>query len=121
MITHLSKRSLLVIPFIAAIGFVACLQPSGANTNAADPSIFSIDHAMKMKRVSNIALSPDGEWVAYVVTRKDEKKDKQFKQIFMTSTDRATTLPMTASYTNASAPQWSPDGQFLSGKTRNGR
>jgi len=76
-------------------------------------SNLSIDHIMKMKTVNSLALSPEGDWIAYVVTRMDEKKDKRFSQIHMTSTDGKTTLPMTAVYMDASDPQWSPDGKYL--------
>ena len=113
MTSFLSTRFKTVIPLVVVSILVACVGQSGANTEDADPSVFSIDHIMKMKRVSNIATSPDGEWVAYVVTRMDEDKDKQYRQIFMTSADGETTLPMTAAYANASSPQWSPDGKYL--------
>jgi len=73
----------------------------------------SIDHIMKMKSVESLALSPDSKWIAYVVTRVDEEKDKKFSQIHITSIDSKTTLPMTAVYMNASDPQWSPDGKYL--------
>lgn len=73
----------------------------------------SIDHIMKMKSVKSLALSPDSKWIAYVVTRVDEEKDKKFSQIHITSIDGKSTLPMTAVYMNASDPQWSPDGKYL--------
>lgn len=73
----------------------------------------SIDHIMKMKSVESLALSPDSKWIAYVVTRVDEEKDKKFSQIHITSIDGKSTLPMTAVYMNASDPQWSPDGKYL--------
>ena len=73
----------------------------------------SIDHIMKMKSVQSLALSPDSKWIAYVVTRVDEEKDKKFSQIHITSIDGKSTLPMTAVYMNASDPQWSPDGKYL--------
>ena len=73
----------------------------------------SIDHIMKMKSVESLSLSPDSKWIAYVVTRVDEEKDKKFSQIHITSIDGKSTLPMTAVYMNASDPQWSPDGKYL--------
>ena len=110
MIFQNAKLGISVLVFA---GVVACGPSSGANPNQSGSTNFSIDHAMKMKEVNDIALSPDGQWVAYVVTRKDEDKDKQFSQIFMTSADGETTLPMTAPYANAGAPQWRPDGRYL--------
>jgi dipeptidyl aminopeptidase/acylaminoacyl peptidase len=51
--------------------------------------------------------------VAYVVRRDDEKKDKGFSQIWMTSVDGKTTLPLSASYANAGSPKWNPDGTTI--------
>ena len=77
------------------------------------PVSLSIDHLVGMQTPSDVQLSPDGNWVAYVVRRNDMKKDRSFSQIWMTSTDGKTTLPMTASYASASSPRWNPDGSTL--------
>lgn len=74
---------------------------------------FSIDHILGLKTPGSIAISPDGKWVAYVVSRLDEEEDKGFSQIWMTSSDGEVTIPMTASYAGAGSPQWSPDGAKL--------
>ncbi len=101
---------------ILSLGLILSVVSSAplAQSSKTSPDRFSIDHIMKMKRVSDIALSPDGTWVAYVVERMDEEEDKKYKQIYMSSMDGQTTLPMTASYANAGAPAWSPDGKYLS-------
>lgn len=113
MTQFFSICSKALISIIAALALTVSSQQAEAHTAEQDPAVFSIDHIMQMKTVSDIALSPDNAWVAYVVGRMDEDKDKQFKQIFMTSIDGKTTLPMSAAYANASSPQWSPDGQML--------
>jgi dipeptidyl aminopeptidase/acylaminoacyl peptidase len=74
---------------------------------------FTIDHILSIKAPSSITISPDGKWIAYVVSRIDEEKNKSFNQIWMTSVDGEVTIPMTASYTNAGSPQWNPDGSSL--------
>lgn len=100
-----SLRLLLVIFSILNLQLAHAEQDVSTN--------LSIDHIMKLKTVNSLALSPKGDWIAYVVTRMDEEKDKKFSQIHMTSTDGKTTLPMTAVYMDASDPQWSPDGKYL--------
>lgn len=84
-----------------------------ARATQAQTTNLSIDQIMQMKTVGSLALSPDNKWIAYVVTRIDEKEDKKFSQIHITSVDGKTTLPMTAVYLNASNPQWNPDGKSL--------
>ncbi|MCC3862230.1 S9 family peptidase [Pseudemcibacter aquimaris] len=74
---------------------------------------FGIDHILGIQTPSAVTVSPDGEWVAYVVSRNDEEEDKGYSQIWMTSVDGKTTIPMTASYLNAGSPQWNPDGSSL--------
>lgn len=104
-----------ILPFGIAIVASFC----GASVYAAQDeeghksAAFSIDHILNMQTPGDVQISPDGKWVAYVVRRNDEKKDKGFRQIWMTSTDGKTTLPMTASYANASSPRWNPDGTTL--------
>ena len=76
-------------------------------------TVLTIEHLVGMKAPRDVQLSPDGDWVAYVVSRNDKDKDRGFSQIWMTSTDGKTTLPMTASYASASSPRWNPDGSTL--------
>lgn len=87
--------------------------PAHADDHEEKSSVLTIDHLMQMKSIRDIQISPDGKWVAYVVRRIDEEKDKNFSQIWMSSVDGDVTLPMTASYTNASSPRWSPDSKTL--------
>lgn len=85
-------------------------SPAFADDAQSSDSAFTVDHLMSMKTVNDVNISPDGLWVAYVVRRMDEEKDKSFSQIWISSTDGKTRLPMTASYTSASSPRWSPNG-----------
>ncbi len=109
-----NTKKLVTSSILVALGTFALSATSAAQVNKTSPDRFSIDHIMQMKTVRDLTLSPDGNWVAYTVSRMDEDKDKRFKQIFISSIDGETTIPMTASYTNASSPQWSPDGKYLS-------
>lgn len=88
-------------------------SPAFADDEKASDSTFTVDHLMSLKTVSDVKISPDGLWVAYVVRRMDEEKDKSFSQIWMSSTDGKIRLPMTASYSSASSPRWSPNGTDL--------
>ena len=89
---------------------------SASSTALADDdksTVLTIEHLVGMKVPRDVQLSPEGDWVAYVVSRNDLEKDRGFTQIWMTSTDGKTTLPMTASYASASSPRWNPDGSTL--------
>lgn len=74
----------------------------------------SIDDLMALKSVGNPVVSPDGEWVAYVVSSRDLEEDESVSQIWMVSTSGGDPIPMTSTETSAGNPQWSPDNKFLS-------
>ena len=80
----------------------------------------TVDDLMALDSVSNPQLSPDGEWVAYVVRSRDMEEDKSNSQIFMVASAGSDSIPMTAKGTSASDPQWSPDGKYLSFKASKG-
>ncbi|MFT7470617.1 MAG: dipeptidyl aminopeptidase/acylaminoacyl peptidase [Kiritimatiellia bacterium] len=74
----------------------------------------TVDDLMSLQSISSPQISPDGEWVAYVVRSRDMEEDKSNTQIFMVATSGGEPIPMTDKETSASDPQWSPDGSFLS-------
>tara|TARA_B110000208_G_scaffold141036_1_gene170186 strand:+ start:1260 stop:3293 length:2034 start_codon:yes stop_codon:yes gene_type:complete len=80
----------------------------------------TIDDLMALESVSSPQVSPDGEWVAYVVRSRNMEEDKSNSQIFMVSIAGGDSIPMTAKDTSASDPQWSPDGKYLSFKASKG-
>ena len=64
--------------------------------------------------VSNPALSPDARRVAFVVTTVVEDKDRRHNEIWMAPADGAApAFRYTSPSTEASSPNWSPDGSLL--------
>lgn len=105
--------TLLLITGLSCSVSVAVAE-SAPETAAGSAAVgLSIDHILAMKTPTDLQVSPSGQWVAYVVSRNDEEKDKGFTQIWMTSTDGEQTVPMTASYANAGHPRWNPVGTTL--------
>lgn len=76
-------------------------------------TLLTVDHILSLQTPKNIQISPEGDWIAYTVKRNDEEKDKGFSQIWISSVDGKSTVPMTASYASASSPQWNPNGSTL--------
>jgi dipeptidyl aminopeptidase/acylaminoacyl peptidase len=67
-----------------------------------------------IKKVGDIALSPDGEWVAYSVTEPDIEKDTNQSHLFMVSWDGETRIQLThGKDAGESHPRFSPDGKYL--------
>src|SRR5206468_12538532 len=64
--------------------------------------------------VSSPSLSPDARRVAFVVTTVVEDKDRRHNEIWMAPADgSAPAFRYTSPSTEASNPNWSPDGSLL--------
>ena len=71
------------------------------------------DDIYLMESVSDAQLSPDGQWVAYLVSTSDAKADEQRSAVWMVSWDGTQQLPLTQPSKDVSSPRWSPDGRYL--------
>ena len=75
---------------------------------------FKLDDLARLREVRDPQVSPDGQWVAYVVSSIDVKEDKSVSHIWMISFDGKTDRQLTWSQDGETAPRWSPDGKYLS-------
>src|SRR6266850_5380033 len=75
---------------------------------------FKIDDIARLRDVRDPQVSPDGQWVAYVVGTVDMKDDKTNSHIWMVSFDGKSDRQLTFSQDSESSPRWSPDGKYLS-------
>ncbi len=73
-----------------------------------------LDDLARFREVRDPQISPDGQWVAYVVSTVDVKEDKTNAHIWMVGFDGKTERQMTWSQESESSPRWSPDGKYLS-------
>lgn len=69
---------------------------------------------LRLRSVGEPQVSPDGEWVAYTVSRVDSTKDRRDSDIYMVRWDGTRTVRLTSSDEGESQPRWSPDGRYLS-------
>jgi dipeptidyl aminopeptidase/acylaminoacyl peptidase len=73
----------------------------------------TLDDLSRVREVSDPQLSPDGEWVAYTVSRNDSVHDRIDQDVWMTSWDGRQSVRLTSSISSERAPRWSPDGRYL--------
>jgi dipeptidyl aminopeptidase/acylaminoacyl peptidase len=66
-----------------------------------------------MRVVSAPAISPDGRWVAYVVTRSDPEKNVNLSSIWLVATSGGNPVALTRGPRADRAPRWAPDGRWL--------
>jgi len=76
---------------------------------------FKLDDIASFKDIRDAQCSPDGKYVAYVMSQVDVKGDKGGNaHIWMISYDGSNNQQITNSDQSESAPRWSPDGKYLS-------
>ena len=86
----------------------------GSGVAAQSPDrLITIDDYFRIQRVSDPRISPDGAWVAYVVSRSDLAKDRSGSRIWMSPATGGDAIPLTLKASSASSPRWSPDGRYL--------
>jgi dipeptidyl aminopeptidase/acylaminoacyl peptidase len=108
---------------IQAVIVVVCLLP--ALGGAQSKRSLRVDDLYRVRSVRDAQLSPEGEWVAYVVSQPDSVRDRSNSDIYMTSWDGSRTIQLTHTPDGESLPRWSPDGKYLAfsasrGDTKNG-
>ena len=81
----------------------------------AAPAVWTPDLAFQVVRVSQVAVSPDGKRVAYVVAtaQMEGEKSEWLSQIHVATADGVSSLQLTRGEKSSSAPAWSPDGQWI--------
>ena len=82
--------------------------------SAAGARPLAVSDVNNLRDVSNPALDPSGNWVAYQVGTVDAKADKSFSHIWMTAFDGSRSVQLTSREKESeSTPRWSPDGRYL--------
>lgn len=85
-----------------------CLAIAAFSQRVLNPS-----DVYKLKSVSDPQLSPEGNWVAYVLSTPDSAKDKYDSDIWMINWQGTESIRLTASAEGENKPRWSPDGKYL--------
>jgi len=88
-------------------------SPVASQTSAPARRSLTVDDYFRIKDVTDPQISPEGRWVAYVVTTKNLKDDKNDDRIWMISSAGGDSIPLTAQDVSSSHPRWSPDGKYL--------
>jgi dipeptidyl aminopeptidase/acylaminoacyl peptidase len=113
MRTHRSQgkdRSFYLILVISA-----CLSLGVGSLFAQAPAKrpLTAEDVYRMKEVGDPQVSPDGQWIAYTVTRMDREADKLRSAIWMVNWEGTQDLQITNGLDSDTSPRWSPDGRYL--------
>lgn len=78
------------------------------------------DDLIRAQRVSDPQVSPDGAWVAYVVTRADKAENRTDSDIWLVPLAGGPARQLTASPKQDRHPRWSPDGKWIAFESNRG-
>lgn len=73
----------------------------------------TLEDIFALKSVSDPQLSPDGRWVAYVVTEIDLKAGETNSDVWLVSAAGGEAIRLTTSRKSDSSPRWSPDSKKI--------
>jgi len=104
---------ILCVLLSLCLSFPLFAQEAASKSALSTPRNITIDDLFQIRDVSQPELSPDGQWVAYVVRTRMLKEDKNEQRLWMVSTRGGDAIPLTAEGVSSSHPRWSPDGKFL--------
>jgi dipeptidyl aminopeptidase/acylaminoacyl peptidase len=119
-------RTAAVVVFALAVLLLSSgLSPvaaasSGTPTQEKRP--FAIEDIFELARVGDPRISPEGDWVAYTVSKTSLERGTSDTDIWMVPLDGGEPVRLTTSDKSESSPRWSPDGKylaFLSGRDGN--
>jgi len=91
---------------------VALFLVLGGNVAIAKRPI-TFDDLMKVQRISDPQVSPDGRWIAYVQGAVDFEANKIVKHIWLIRAEGGEPKQLTTGNGSDSRPRWSPDGESI--------
>ena len=92
----------------------ACLLGCALVVSAQEAAKHAItfDDMIRLHRISEAHVSPDGKWVAFTVSTPDMDANRGASNIWVVPTAGGTAMQLTQSGHDTS-PVWSPDGKTL--------
>jgi dipeptidyl aminopeptidase/acylaminoacyl peptidase len=108
----LLAAGLLLMP--CTVSIVHADAPHGVpSAGSAVRRLLTADDLDLVQSLSDPQVSPEGSWVAYVVTTNDRDADEARSAIWMVSWDGSQRVPLTTAASDTEKPRWSPDGRYL--------
>ena len=96
-----------------SITLVCLLLLSLSFTASAQNRTYTVEDLMKVKRVGDPQVSPDGRHVAFTVGDVNFDANRVVNQIYVVSSAGGDIKQLTSGERSASAPRWSPDGKKI--------
>jgi len=100
--------------FVIAISvLVFTLSSFAATATAQESRRFTVEDLLKVRRVGDPRVSPDGKHIAFTIGAVNWDANKVVTQIYVMTVDGGSMNQLTNGASSASAPRWSPDGKKI--------
>ena len=109
--TRATLRLVATVALLAAALTGAAAAAAGVATGAKRP--FRADDIFRMEGVGEPRVSPDGQWVAYVVTTSDRAADEVQNAIWLVSWDGTQHVQLVKPSGSVGSPHWTPDSRSI--------
>ncbi len=97
-----------------------CVNAAFAEAGSQQTHPFSVDDILAMARISDAQVSPNGEWIVFVLRKTDLEADRGRTDLWLVGIDGTNLRRLTSHPESDSNPRWSPDGKsvwFISNRT----
>jgi dipeptidyl aminopeptidase/acylaminoacyl peptidase len=99
------------------VAVLAVLLLALCSLAAAQNRTYTIEDLLKVRRVGDPQVSPDGKHVAFTIDDVNFDANRVVTQIYRVSIDGSGLKQLTSGDKSSSAPRWSPDGKKIAYKT----
>jgi len=111
---------------LALVFFALCfglLTSRAADDNKSAPKTepWTAEDIIQTETIQQFRISPDGKWLAWVLSTSDKEKDARVSNIYLSSLTETREIQLTRGANSNSSFAWSPDSEwiaFLSNKPR---
>lgn len=80
---------------------------------AEDVRPFTVEDLLNVQRISDLKISPDGQWLVYVVTALNKEKNRKDSNLWRLPVAGGEPRPLTKSDKSNQHPAWSPDSKKI--------
>ncbi|HYY57151.1 MAG TPA: S9 family peptidase [Pyrinomonadaceae bacterium] len=99
---------------ITSVAAVVLLAAAAASASAQQTGRrLTVDELLKVRRVADPQVSPDGRMIAFTITDPDKAANKSRTQIYLIPMEGGEPRALTSGEQSSESPRWSPDGKRL--------
>jgi len=92
---------------------IICVSAGFASGPCESTHPFSVNDLLAMERISDPQVSPDGEWIVFVLQKSDLEADRGRSDLWMVRSDGTGLRRLTSHAENDSNPRFSADGKSI--------